>query len=190
MNKVEKYKKLVDKYTKENRKKDEEYLENLGKKLRQTNFKDFIEKNVMTSYPEHKWFILRYRKGRFLKEASDHILSKEEEIRQVKNFDDLILLIDDITVPYFKALTKYDTAIVIGKAIGKMPNKVYLHAGPEKTCKKLFGEDYNKKVKYLKDRESLPYIDVKDFPTAFDSLKSTPDLMENCLCYIYSNYVK
>lgn len=190
MSKVEKYKLMVDKYIEEKKIEDEQYLEKLGQKLTKANFRYFIESDVMTSYYNHKWYALRYKKGKFLNEASNQILMKEDEIRQVKNFDDLILLIDDIKVSYFKSLTKYDTAIVIGKALGKMPNKVFLHAGPEKACKKLFGKDYDKKVKYLKGRRSLPYIDVEDFPEAFDSLKSVPDLMENCLCYIYSHYKK
>lgn len=102
------------------------------------------------------------------------------------------MCINQTDIKGFGDLAKYDAAITFGCIIGKFPDKIFMHAGPEKAARFIFGNKYAESLRYLKQSgKILPYIDVKEFSQEFNALKTTPYLIEDCLCYIYSStYLK
>lgn len=54
------------------------------------------------------------------------------ELRAAKNFHDLLEIIEKLAVKGFGSLARYDCALRIGTWLGRMPDRVYLHAGTRK----------------------------------------------------------
>jgi len=78
----------------------------------------------------------RYSHQRRLKEAALEqalcVLSdKSRAMEQVRNFDDLFMLIESVLepIPGIGELYVYDTSLRIGAKLNLLPAKVYLHAG-------------------------------------------------------------
>lgn len=74
-----------------------------------------------------------------LEQAHKTLDSNIEAIETVKDFDELFNLIEAILEPItgIGELYVYDTSLRIGAKLGKMPEKVYLHAGTRAGAKAL-----------------------------------------------------
>ena len=182
-------KEMVDSFIKERRQECINYLEELSQKGKEKSYDEFI-KVALTSYPEHKWYVERFGNEKAFREAAILLKKKEKEILSSEIFDDLIKIINDLKIVNFGELSKYDTALAIGAYIGKLPDKIFMHEGPKKAAKFIYGNSYNDKVRYLIRPNRIQYINVEDLPEEFNELKESPYLIEDCLCYIYSTYLR
>lgn len=182
-------KEMVDTFIEEKREHSINYLEGLKRKGREKSYGEFI-KIALTCYPDHKWNVEKYGKGDAFRQAAIHLRAKEKNILNSKSFDELLKYINDIRIKDFGDLAKYDTAIAFGSTIGKLPDKIFMHAGPKKAAKYIFGNKYSSIVKYLIRPNKIQYIDVSDLPEEFNELRNLPYLIEDCLCFIYSTYLK
>lgn len=178
---------MVDEFITEKKASSIDYLEDLKQKGKKLSYGEFI-RIAVSSFPEHKWNYEKYHKEESLKEVALNLKAKEKQILNSKTFDELLIHIDDIKVKDFGVLAKYDTALSFGLFLGLLPDKIFLHAGPEKAAKHIFGNKYRGTAKHLR-RNRIPYIDVKDFPAEFNQLKPMPFLIEDCLCFIYQRYL-
>lgn len=182
-------KKMVDAFIKEKKSDCITYLKELERKGREQSYEEFI-KVALTCYPGHKWYIKKFHKEEIFREVAMYLKTKEKEILNSKTFDELLKHINDIGIQDFGDLAKYDAAIAFGSTMGKLPNKIFMHAGPKKAAKYIFGNKYSSIVKYLIRPNRIQYIDVNDLPEEFNELKNLPYLIEDCLCFIYSTYLK
>ena len=85
--------------------------------------------------------------------ARDILLANKKSIRKIRNFDELIVLIDNLlkSVKGIGELYIYDTSLRIGSYLGHLPDKVYLHAGTRVGARKL-----GYKNKYVIEMNELP----------------------------------
>ncbi len=104
-----------------------------------------------------------------LSNARSILLNNAKLIEEVKNFDELIALIDNLlkSVKGIGELYIYDTSIRIGSHIGYLPNKIYLHADARTGARRLG----------FKNRIS---IEMTEFKNEFQYLE--PFEVEDILC--------
>ena len=110
-----------------------------------------------------------------LETAENTLLNKQSVISKANNFDDL----HEIIINMFNGtegigpLYCYDTAFLIGAHLGKLPEKIYLHAGTKKGAKNMGIDVLNKK-----------YIEMKDLPCCeiFERKCLKPYEIEDFLC--------
>src|SRR5689334_5588626 len=92
---------------------------------------------------------------------------KAAELKRCKNFDEILTLVKNSRVPGFGQLAIYDTALRIGHCTGKLPEKVYLHAGTRVGARfyKIAhaNEDYILPEELPKELQDMPPHDVEDF---------------------------
>ena len=121
-------------------------------------------------HPHH-----RRKSKKTLETAKDILLKNQTEISKADNFHNLHEII-------IKALngTKgigplycYDTTFLIGAHLGKLPEKIYLHAGTKKGAKNMAIDVWGKK-----------YIEMKDIPCCeiFERKCLKPYEIEDFLC--------
>lgn len=182
-------KEMVDTFIREKKEYYTNYLEELKRKGREMSYGEFI-KIALTCYPDHKWHIGKFGKEDAFRQVAINLKAKEKKILNSKTFDELLIHIDDIRIKDFGELAKYDAALAFGSTMGKLPDKIFMHAGPKKAAEYIFGNKYSSTVKSLIKPKSIPYIDVCDLPEEFNELKNEPYLIEDCLCFIYSTYLK
>lgn len=182
-------KEMVDTFIEEKRKYYTDYIEDMKIKAKQMSYEDYLNV-VISCYPEHKWHFTKYNKLYVLKDLKEHLEEIKKQVLNKKSFDELLKLINRIKIEYVGELTIYDTALSLGVYLGYYPDKIFMHAGPKKAAKKIYGGQYTSTVKYLIKPYGLQYIDVNDLPKEFNELKNKPYLVEDCLCFIYSRYFK
>jgi hypothetical protein len=97
------------------------------------------------------------------------LLDNKKSIKDVKDFDELFVLIDKLLRPVkgIGELYIYDTSLRIGSYLGHMPKKVYLHSGTRIGARKL-----GYKNKYV--------IEMDELPEEFQHLE--PFEVEDILC--------
>jgi hypothetical protein len=100
------------------------------------------------------------------------IIKKLDQVAQVRNFDELIAIIESCRVKGVGELAVYDTANRIGNYIGIFPDKIYLHRGTRAGAKLLLG---GIKSKYI-TKEQLP------IPLQTSDLSNAE--LEDILCFI------
>lgn len=105
-----------------------------------------------------------------LEKGTRDLLAKAHDISACRDFDELLNLVDKAvrSVSGLGELYIYDTAERIGAFLGKLPEKVYLHAGTRKGAEN-WGLDTNAGV-----------IEMKDLPRELQALK--PHEVEDLLC--------
>jgi hypothetical protein len=101
--------------------------------------------------------------------ARDILLANKKSIRKTRNFDELIVLIDDLLKPVkgIGELYIYDTSLRIGSFLGYPPDKIYIHRGTRKGARKLG----------FKNKDS---IEMSEFTNGFQYLE--PFEVEDILC--------
>jgi hypothetical protein len=101
--------------------------------------------------------------------ARDILLANKKSIKEIKNFDDLFVLIDNLlkSVKGIGELYIYDTSLRIGSYLGHLPTKVYLHSGTRIGARRL-----GFKNKYV--------IEMNELPKEFQKLE--PFEVEDILC--------
>ena len=141
-----------------------------------TSITDVIEKAALMTVGKGKRHPHHRRKSKkTLETAKDILLKNQTEISKADNFHNLHEII-------IKALngTKgigplycYDTAFLIGAHLGKLPEKIYLHAGTKKGAKNMEIDVWGKK-----------YIEMKDIPCCeiFERKCLKPYEIEDFLC--------
>lgn len=102
------------------------------------------------------------------------VLSKINQVKSSKSFDDLISIIDSCRIKGVGDITIYDTAQRIGGYLGLYPQKVYLHGGTRVGAEILIGKIKGKS------------ISVSQLPTPFQSAAISAGEIEDILC-IYKN---
>jgi len=115
----------------------------------------------------HQYRIYNYVYDEFIQ----NLLLVIKEIKNTKNFDELINVIDTNKPSGAGELFCYDVAIRIGYYIKLLPEKIYIHAGTRKGLIKLFGRKIHEK-KILKN----------DLPEPFKSCELKPDQLEDFFC--------
>ena len=171
LNECEKLKNYLEKYKNDYRKATTEEIKAFKN---MTSITDVIEKAALMTigkdkrHPHH-----RLKSKKTLETAKDILLKNQTEISKAYNFHNLHEII-------IKALngTKgigplycYDTAFLIGAHLGKLPEKIYLHAGTKKGAKNMAIDIMSKKYIGIKDlpcheifeRSSLKLYEIEDF---------------------------
>jgi hypothetical protein len=158
---------IVVRYNADNRKHKEAVLKWMAK---HPTLDQAIEAAAMA-----QMFAKRHRHQRRLKVCSlekgtKALLARKQEINACQDFDELFWLVDETVRPIcgLGNLYIYDTAERIGAFLGKLPEKVYLHAGTRKGAK-----NWNLDT-------SAGIIEMKDLPAALQQLK--PHEVEDLLC--------
>ncbi|MGP8049679.1 MAG: hypothetical protein ACLPYB_03630 [Desulfobaccales bacterium] len=104
-----------------------------------------------------------------LEHAKDALLKRLEEIKKVKSFDDLFLLIQGLLkdIKGIGELYIYDTSLRIGARLDLFPTKVYLHAGTRVGAQALLGlaiKNESIEVSELtKELQKLKPYEIEDF---------------------------
>lgn len=106
-----------------------------------------------------------------LKKFQRELLLKTKDIEAVKNFEELLNLVEDCKVSGISDLTCYDTALRIGVKLNFSPAKIYLHSGTWKGAKKLLPQ--------LKRKQ---FIEKKDLPYPFHDDELSAGDIEVILC--------
>lgn len=96
---------------------------------------------------------------------------KNDKIKVVKSFDELLSIVEFSSIKGIGGLTKYDTALRIGNFIDFFPDKIYLHAGA------LQGAEI-----ILQRKITESYIYVNDLPKPFQTSDLSTADIENMLC--------
>jgi len=99
-----------------------------------------------------------------LQEFANLLKQKEQEIKKVKKFDELLNIIKSIKCYRIGELVRYDTAERIGFFLKIYPEKIYLHAGVKVGVKNLLGNLYRKNFLIIDD---LPY-ELKKYKSEFN----------------------
>jgi hypothetical protein len=98
------------------------------------------------------------------------LVQKENEIKRVKSFDELLNVIESVNSKRIASLTQYDTAVRIGAYLNLFPEKIYLHTGTKIGVRNLLGKLNGKK-----------YIEIKDLPSEFQKYSLTA--LEDIFCH-------
>ncbi len=106
-----------------------------------------------------------------LKKFNDNLLAKNKDVLKVKNFSELLKIIEDCKVKGIGDLACYDVANRIGCYFGKHPEFVYLHAGTKKGFEKL-----------LKVKAKNKFLNKGDLPEPFRSSDLDCHAIEDILC--------
>ena len=117
-----------------------------------------------------------YRKSKKTLEEAKIILIKEAyKISRINSFDKLHESIIDLLkdIPNIGPLYYYDTALLIGAHLGKLPEKIYLHAGTKKGAKNMGINIRNKK--YI-EMGYIPCLEI------FENYYLKPYEIEDFLC--------
>ena len=106
--------------------------------------------------------------GTVLERVKNNLLERQRELERAADFDGICRVVEECRVAGFGELAIYDTALRIGVRLGKLPDRVYLHAGTRKGLKAL-GLDGNRK-----------YIELKALPWPLRQLSASA--VEDFLC--------
>jgi len=184
-----KIKSLVEEYIATKMNDDIKYIKKITTLSKTLSFEEYL-KNCFTFFPEHKWHLsLNENNINAYKEVFLYLKTNYSKISKIAKFDDLICYIDNLNVKHFGELSVYDLSLAVGVFFNLTPDKVFLHAGPKNSMKYILGKDYNDLIKHFNNKR-IEYISVEDTPSVFNDLKKTPFLIEDCLCFIWSQYLK
>jgi len=181
---------MIESYRVEKMEDDIQYIKKIKDMSRNLSFEEYL-KNSLTFFPGHKWFIgLDNANIQAFQMAFVFLKFNQPRLTNIISFDELIKYIDDFDIDRFGELSIYDTALAVGISKDIMPDKVFLHAGPREAMKYILGNKFHGTVKYLKKGNRIQYVDLNDMPTEFNIFRDKPYLIEDCLCYIYSHFIK
>jgi hypothetical protein len=109
--------------------------------------------------------------------ASELLLEKVHSLLSSDDFDDLHDLVEQFTTPIsgFGKLCVYDTALRIGSKYGKMPSRIYLHAGVKTGYRKLLRD-----LDLTQPMRLAQHLSVESLPDFLRFLM--PDEAESFLC--------
>lgn len=186
---VPRLKEMVSSYINENMKTDMAYIEKYKAKSKQSTYEEYIKQAIVFN-PGHMWQVERYGQEENFKLVALYISNNQSKLSRCKSFDDVIRFMDEISIDGFGPLSKYDKALAMSILLNLMPDKIFMHAGPKEAFKYLTGDRYNFIVKKLQNTKDIEYVDLCDLPDEFNKLKDNPYLIEICLCYIKSKYIK
>lgn len=91
-----------------------------------------------------------------LEEFYQKVKSETEEIKECKDFEQLLSIIEDCRLKGVRHLTLYDTAFRIGCKLEIFPRYIYLHAGTKTGAEAVLGKRIREK-----------YISLEDLPDSF-----------------------
>jgi len=120
------------------------YRKSAQKELRwfkeQPSFAEALENAALAKNCCGKRFAHQRRmQEKALKEAKDGLQKKTHQLKKSKNFDELLVCIEQAIKPIYglNEVYCYDTAFRLGAYLGHLPTKVYLHAGTRIGAKKI-----------------------------------------------------
>ena len=108
---------------------------------------------------------------------ADQLKQKEEYIRQAKNFDELLSVVEAVKCERIGHLTHYDTATRIGAYLNIFPDKIYLHTGTRVGAAHLLGNINGRK-----------FITLDELPKDFLKQDLTASEFEDILCIFKDNF--
>lgn len=127
-----------------------------------------IETAAMARLPNGKRHSHQYRiPSAVLENVKNNLLQRQGELERSANFDDIYRIVEECRVPGFGELAIYDTALRIGVRLGKLPNRVYLHAGTRKGLKALGLDAGRKSIELAELPQPLRELSasgLEDFP--------------------------
>lgn len=183
-------KNMIDSYIYQKMEEDIKYIKRIKDVSKSLSFEEYL-KRCLTFFPEHKWFLhLDKANIQVFQRAFTFLRANQCQLIKIECFDELISYIDGSKINKFGELSIYDTAVAIGISMDIRPDKVFLHAGPQEAMKFILGDKYNRTIKYLKRNNRIKYVDIEDMPREFDVFNDKRYLIEDCLCYIYSRFLK
>ena len=112
-----------------------------------------------------------------LSNFAEKLKAKEQQIKTVKSFDDLMTIIESEKSDGIGELAIYDTATRIGAYLNLFPDRVYLHSGTRKGARNLLGQLKGKK-----------YLALDDFPKEMQQHGLTASEIEDILCIFKDNF--
>lgn len=146
--------------------------------VRQKKLAEVIEVTAKAIDENNKIHSHQRRVGRVkLNFFAEQLKLKEPEIKQAKNFDELISIVESVKCDRIAGLTHYDTAIRIGAFLNFFPDKIYLHTGTRDGAKNLLGKTINKK-----------FININELPKEFLEHDLTASEFEDILCIFKDNF--
>ncbi len=159
---------IVKSYVQKLRKRSEKELDWFRQ---QATIADAIEIAATAINHKQKRFSHQRRlKKKALQQAKKALLDNLQSISAVRDFDALFQIIHKCVSPIdgIGSLYIYDTSLRIGAKLGKLPKRVYLHAGTRKGAKALH-------LEYKKD-----FLDISEVPESLRQLE--PHEIEDVLC--------
>jgi hypothetical protein len=106
--------------------------EELGWWRQQPTLRDAIRFAAFATNSKGKRYSHQRRLSRMtLGQTYDSLLVNEKKIEQCRDFDELYTILHELLAPIrgVGELYVYDTSVRIGARLGRLPKKVYLHAG-------------------------------------------------------------
>lgn len=165
-------------YMKENPDQHLAYCKGCCKK--QTNLADVIEIAAKAIDGQNKIHRHQTRIGKIkLNLFAEKLKEKEPEIKQAKNFDELLSIVESVRCDGIAELTHYDTAERIGAYLDRYPDKIYLHAGTRVGVRNLLGDS-------IKNRK---YITLDELPKEFLRHDLTASEFENIFCNCKDDFI-
>ncbi|MDU4847514.1 hypothetical protein [Clostridium sp.] len=181
--------KMIDSFNTNEKKNIINYIAGYKRKSEKISYDEYI-KWALVFAPIHKWYIEAFNYEKEIQKVYKIITEDKETVKRYKSFDEILMYMDTINVDGFGELAKYDTALAVGISLNLMPDKVFIHAGPRHVLKYILQNKYGRLVKRLNNSKQMEYIDIENLPNEFNQFKHNVYLIEDCLCYIYSNYLK
>lgn len=184
-----KLKEIIDNYIYKEMKDNINYVRKYESYASELNYESYVERAIVFN-PDHMWNVERFNLHDEYRQLGVYIKNNKTQIENCKNFDDIIRLINKANIKNIGELADYDKSLAMAIYKGVKPDKIFMHAGPRNAAKFILGNQYNNVVKILSGTESIEYIDIKDLPEEFNVFNGDAYLIEVCLCYIHSNYLK
>ncbi|WP_291637006.1 hypothetical protein [Clostridium sp.] len=181
--------KMIDAFNTNEKQKVINYIADYKQKSEELSYEEYM-KWVIVFCPPHKWYIKAFNHESKMLKVYQVIVEGKEKLKSCKSFDEIITYIDGIKLAGFSELAKYDTAIATGIRFQLMPDKVFLHAGPRYALKYILKDQFEMHIKKLNNSKHMEYIEFSNLPYEFQQFKDNKYLVEDCLCYIYSKFLK
>jgi hypothetical protein len=126
-----------------------------------------MSKDVNGNKHSHQWHIYNNVYVKFIQ----NLLRVKDKVKKAKNFDGLYDIIYSNKPSGVGELFCYDTALRIGQRLGKLPEKIYIHAGTRIGLRNLLNRTIYEKT-----------ILQEELPEPFCSCHLTPAQLENFFC--------
>ena len=134
-------------------------------KVTKNGFQFFIQHGHQTEFKDSNGN-LRGISSKILKEVSERLIMNIDAVKAVKDFSEVIEVVNNARVKGFGELAIYDTSVRIGSYLNIEPENVFLHRGAREGCFELEKKGYIEIG--LSDR---PFIEMAQLPVQLQSMK-------------------
>lgn len=146
--------------------------------VQQKSLVDAIEVSAKAIDEQNKIHGHQRRVGRIkLNLFAEKLKLKEDAIKKVKSFDQLLSIIEQVKFDGIADLTIYDTATRIGAYLNLFPDRIYLHTGTRVGAANLLGSVNGKK-----------FINLNELLKEFKKHDLTASEFEDILCIFKDDF--